>query len=564
MSVEAGQAGGAPAGGPPAGDEQTVDVATQSLVRPAAVMAVGTALSRITGLLRIVAMAAALGVTESRLADSYNLANTLPISLYELLLGGILTSVFVPVMVEELRTKPREDAWEAVSAVVTVSLAALAAMSLVVAVAAPWIIELFSSRVEGPEGAAQADLAGFFLRVFAPQILLFGFAAIMGGLLNAHGRFAVPMFAPILSNLVLIAVFGGFALLVAGVPTNAGVAANDDQKLLLALGTTGGVAALAAIYWPFVRRLPGRLRVRFDPRHPVVRKIVRLAGWTFLYVVTNTIGLVVSFYLANQIQGGITAYVTAFAFFQLPIGIAAVSIVTALVPRMSAQHVDGDRDAFRASASGGMRALALLLLPATAAYLVLADPLIETLLEHGIVRADSVDLVAEVLRLFALGLFPFGAFLLCIRAFYARQDTRTPGLINVAENGATIGLDFALFPSLGVKGLALAHTLGYVVGTALAAVLLARRTGGLELRRTLVEIVKALVASAVAVAAMVGVMAGAESALDPGDLRALAQLVLGGLAGIAVFGAVARLVRVEDLSLFARLVPARVRARWSD
>ncbi len=558
MSADEGQAGAAGPGA--AGDaDEPFDVAQQSLVRPAAVMAVGTALSRITGLLRIVAAAVALGVTESRLADSYNLANTLPISLYELLLGGILTSVFVPVIVEELRTKDHDDAWSSVSAVVTVSLTALAVMSVLVAVVAPLVIELFSSRVDGAEGAEQQDLAGFFLRVFAPQILLFGFAAIMGGLLNAHGRFAVPMFAPIVQNVVLIAVFLTFAAVVSGVPTNAGVGDSLDQKLLLGLGTTGAIAAMAAIYWPFVRRLPGRLRPRFDFRHPVVRKILRLAGWTFLYVVTNTAGLVVSFYLANQVQGGITAYVTAFAFFQLPIGVAAVSIVTALMPRLSANYVDGDNSKFRAGASGGMRALALLLLPATAAYLVLAEPMVDVLLEHGVVRAESVDLVADVLRLFALGLFPFGAYLLCIRSFYARQDTRVPGLVNVGENGATVALDFALFPGLGVKGLALAHTLGYVVGTAGAAVLLARRTGGLELRRTLIQIVRVTIAAAGSAAAMLGALEGVEALVGAGDARSIIQLVGGGTAGVAVFFALSYVLRVEDLTLFRRLLPARFR-----
>src|SRR5215210_4489792 len=115
-----------------AGAAKPVDIATQGLARPAAVMAVGTALSRLTGLGRIMAMAFALGIAESRLADAYNLANTLPLVLYELVLGGVLTSVFIPVLVEELRTKDRDDAWKAVSAMVSVAAALLCAMTLIV------------------------------------------------------------------------------------------------------------------------------------------------------------------------------------------------------------------------------------------------------------------------------------------------------------------------------------------------------------------------------------------------------------------------------------------------
>src|SRR4051794_20098793 len=171
-----------------------------SLGRSAVVMAIGTTLSRVTGLGRLVAMAYALGVTESRLADSYNIANTMPNVIYELILGGVLTSVFIPVLVEELRKRRDDDAWDSVSALVTTSIVVVVALSVVGVVAAPWIIRLFTFRLSGAERAEQQALATFFLRFFAPQIAFYGIAAIAGGLLNAHDRFAVPMFAPILNN----------------------------------------------------------------------------------------------------------------------------------------------------------------------------------------------------------------------------------------------------------------------------------------------------------------------------------------------------------------------------
>ena len=162
----------------------SVDIATQSLARPAAVMAVGTVLSRLTGLGRIAAMAFALGVAESRLADSYNVANTLPNVLYELVLGGVLTSVFIPVVVSELRTKPHDEAWRSASAMVTASIAVLAGLTLLTVLVAPWVIDLFTQRVSGRQAAEQRDLATFFLRVFAPQVALYGFAAQVDGKLE--------------------------------------------------------------------------------------------------------------------------------------------------------------------------------------------------------------------------------------------------------------------------------------------------------------------------------------------------------------------------------------------
>jgi putative peptidoglycan lipid II flippase len=530
-----------------------------NLGRSAVVMAVGTTLSRVTGLGRLVAMAFALGVTESRLADSYNIANTMPNVVYELILGGVLTSVFIPVLVEELRKKREDDAWESVSALVTTSMVAVLAITVLAIVGAPWIIRLFTFRLSGAEQAEQQALATFFLRFFAPQIAFYGIAAIAGGLLNAHDRFAVPMFAPIANNLVVIATFLGFAAIVSGTPDEAAVGTSLSQKLLLAVGTTGGVALMAVAHWPSVRRLPGKLRWRPDFRHPAVRKLARLSLWTIAYVVANQLSFGVGLVLANGVKGGPTAMFTAFAFFQLPYGIAAVSIMTALVPRMSTQAVAGDEDGFRASVGSGLRLMGLLLLPATAGYLVLSRPLVTTLLEHGVMSADSSRLVAEVLNMFALGLVPFSFYLLLLRAFYSRQDAKTPTLVNVVLNTVYAVFSLILFPAFRVQGLALAHSLCYVAGAVLAGVLLSRRIGGLGTKRTFAALGRATAASVVAAGAMVLALGAVNSVMGPSGERALVQLVAGVVAGGVAFLAAAKLLRIEELEALRNLLPGRSR-----
>jgi putative peptidoglycan lipid II flippase len=524
-------------------------------------MAVGTTLSRLTGLGRLVAMAYALGVTESRLADSYNIANTMPNVIYELILGGVLTSVFIPVVVEELRTRREEEAWSSVSALVTTSVAVVLALTLVAVVAAPWIIRLFTFRLSGREAADQQALATFFLRFFAPQVAFYGIAAIAGGLLNAHDRFAVPMFAPILNNVVVILTFLGFAVIVHGTPNDAAVGTSLAQKLLLAVGTTGGVALMAIAHWPSVRRLPGRIRFRPDFGHPAVRKLARLSAWTLGYVVANQLSFGLALVLANGVRGGPTAMFTAFAFFQLPYGVAAVSIMTALVPRMATQAVDGDDDGFRASVSSGLRLMGLVLLPATAGYLVLSGPLITTLLQHGVMSADSSRLVAEVLQMFALGLVPFSFFLLLLRAFYARQDARSPTLVNVVVNVVYGVFSLALFPLLRVQGLALAHTLCYVTGAVLAGVMLSRRVGGLDAARTSAALARAAAASVVAAGAMFAGVRAVNGIMGPSGERALVQLLVGAAAGGLAFLAAARILRIEELDMLRSLLPGgRARA----
>lgn len=535
--------------GPARGAGGGAPVIPPALGRSAAVMAVGTALSRITGLGRLAALVYALGVTESRLADSYNIANTMPNILYELVLGGVLTSVFVPVVVEQLRTREPREADEGVSAMASVALVILVGLSAATVVAAPWVIKLFTLRVAGPEAAQQQELATFFLRFFAPQIAFYGYAAIAGGVLNAHHRFAVPMFAPILNNLVVIATFLVFAATYGPSASDAAVVDDLGAKLLLAVGTTGGVAAMALAHWPYVRRLPTKLRFRPRFRDPAVRKLARLSTWTLGYVVANQVGLGVGLVLANSVQGGPTAFFTAFAFFQLPYGIAAVSVMTALSPRMAAQAVDGDDTAFAGSVAGGIRALGLLMLPATAAYLALAHPLMSTLLERGVVSSGSSALLARMLQMFALGLLPFSLFLLFLRAFYARQDARTPMLVNLVLNAVFIVATVALFPSIDVRSLALAHSLCYVSGALLAGRLLSRRVGGLQLGSAAGAVGKVAAASALAWAAMVVTA----DRLGPDAV----QLVGGGLVGAAVFVVACRVLRIDDLDVMRRMILRR-------
>ena len=314
---------------------------------------------------------------------------------------------------------------------------------------------------------------------------------------------------------------------------------------------------MAALNWWFASRLGGRITLLLDWRHPAVRRVARLSLWTLLFVGVNALGTAISFYLANGQQGGPTAYTLAFAFFQLPIGIAAVSIMTALIPKLSAHYVDGHDLLFRVRLAGGLRAIVMLLGPATALYLVLADPLMKILLEHGVAKSASAELVASVLRLFAVGLIPFAAFLLLSRAFYARQDNRTTALWNILAVSVTVALDFALFPIIGVRGLALAHSLGFVVGSIVLAYLLTVRVGSLEARRTVTEFVKVAVASIIAADAMLAVLALGDAIFGAGDLRAMFQLVFGTVAGLGAYVFVAGRLGVEDLELLERLLPRR-------
>ena len=221
-------------------------------------MSTGTAISRLTGFLRLSAMAFAIGITETRLADAYNVANITPNILYELALGGILTSVVVPVVVEWMQTRGREVAWDVVRRLFTIAIVVLSAIALLGIVLAPWIVDLYTVGYPDAQREAVHGLATFFLRWFMPQVVFYGIGAVAAGLLNAHRRFAAPMFAPIANNLIVIATFLIFAAMPG--PADPAELATGAQQLVLAIGTTLGVVAMTAALWPSVRATGFRFR----------------------------------------------------------------------------------------------------------------------------------------------------------------------------------------------------------------------------------------------------------------------------------------------------------------
>jgi putative peptidoglycan lipid II flippase len=457
-------------------DDPTVPVTGDDaprMYRAAGMMTIGTALSRITGLVRLAAMTAALGVTAGKLADTYNLANTTPNIVYELFLGGILTSVFVPVLIEA-REHKRGDA----SSLVSVSLLALGVISILAAVGAPLIMRIYTFRVDDPQlRAQQLELATFLLRWFAPQIFFYGASAIAQALLNVRGRFAPPAFAPVLNNVVVAATLLVFARIVSA-PT---LELDTTARTLLGAGTTAGVVLQALVLLPFVRG--ERLRPRFDLTDPAVRRVLRLSVFVIGYVAVNQIGLWVLLALANGVRGGVTSWQVAFIFFQLPHGLFAVSLHTALFPDLSRAAGSGDWEVYRRRLSTGLRGVAFLLLPAAAGYIVLAHPITRLIVAHGVAGVSDAAAVANVLRIMAIGLVFFSSFQMFVRAFYALPDTRTPTTLNAVSTLVQIALAFPFFFWLGVRGLALAHASSYAAGIVLQATVLGRRVpGGLGLR----------------------------------------------------------------------------------
>jgi putative peptidoglycan lipid II flippase len=538
-------------------DETLAEDQAQGFARSTAVMAVGTTLSRATGFLRLAAMAYALGIVAVR-ADAYNVANNTPNIVYELVLGGVLTAVFVPVFVEWLAGRGRDAAWEVARSVLSITVVVLTAIMIVTIIAAPWIVRLYTVNVRPSHLVAERELATFFLRWFMPQIVFYGIGAVVSGLLNAHRKFAAPMFAPILNNLVVIATMIVFVAMPG--PTHHTVdGVTTAQRYLLAIGTTLGVVAMTVALWPSLRGVGFRFHWRFDWNSEPVRRIAKLAGWVFVYVLVNQLGLLQIIVLSAG-HTGFTAYLSAFTFFQLPYAIFGVSIMTALLPTLSAHWAAGESGQFRDLLARGIRSTAFVVVPAALGYIVLAQPIVRFLLERGATKAAGADLVGDVLVYFSLGLFSFSLFQLLLRAFYAMQDTRTPALINIAAVTLNVIVNFIYFPFLGVKGLALGNSTAYTFATIVSIVIIRRRLGRLQGRWVLRGLVQVAVASAitagVAYAAFKLVDLGVSSGTTAGEF---AEVIVSVAAGMGAYFLVVSAMHMPELSVLKGLIPARFR-----
>lgn len=523
-------------------------------------MSSGTLVSRGTGLVRVGVTLAALGTTND-LSNSYFIANTTPNIVYELVLGGILTSVFVPGLVDRAKRHGTEAAWEAGSRFLTLTLVVLSAVTLLAMVGAPWIMRLYLTGIEGtPEYAGELATGVFFLRWFLPQIVFYGMGAVAAGILTANRRFSAQMFAPVLNNVAVIVTMMIFiALRHDAEPTIASV--TMGQRLLLAAGTTLGVVAMTVALWPSLRRIGFRWHLRFDWRHETVRRLLRLSTWVVVYVVANQIAYFVIIVFSGRVgEGAYVVYSQAFIFFSLPHAIVAVSIFTALLPGMSARWSDRALDDVRNLFSRGLRDTEIVMIPAAAGYFVLAGPIVALLAGYGVMTVQDTDLLAKTLAAFAVGLPFFSAFQLLTRTFYATHDAKTPAVANIAVAVVNLAVDMILVFGfdLGVPGLAFGYAASYLAGTTILYALLHKRLSGTDGRRIAGTVLRTFAASVLtAVAAWVTAEA-IDGLLDVSrPLMRLVQVGAGVAAGVLAFALGALIFKIQEADEVKRVLLAR-------
>ena len=488
-------------------------------------------MSRLTGVVRVLVIAAVLGTTF--LGNTFQSANTVPNLVFELFAAGTLQAVMIPTLVERFDRGDEAGAEHLAGSLLGLALAVLGALAVVGMLAAPWVMRALVAGVESAEvRAAEVRLGTVLLWFFLPQVMLYAVGMVATATLNARRRFAAPVAAPIANNVVVVAMCGLFLVLRDG--RAPGLDLSIAQTLVLGVGTTLGVLALSAIPVLAAIRCGTSLRPRLDVRHPDVRRVLGLGRWAGCYVAGTQLLVAVVLILANAVEGGVVAYQVAFTVFLVPHALLVLPVLTVLFPVLARHAGSGEMLAYARSLGAGLRVIVFLTLPAVAAMAALSQPLAQLLL-FGESRGETA-VVAGALVAFAPGLLGYGAFIFLTRALYALGDARTPALVHlgvVAAAGAVmVGAGAAVAGTGRVAALAGAHSGAYVLGAVvLGAQVLRRMPAGARPSLAL-----PLLGGAVAAAAAGGATWAVQGWLSgSGPGRSLAAVAVAGAAGAVVY-----------------------------
>ncbi len=529
-------------------------------------MALGTVVSRITGFVRNIIIAAALGT--AIFADTYNAANTIPSMIYILLVGGALNSVFVPQLVRAMKNDADGGVAYA-NRLLTLTAVTLLAITTIAVLAAPAVIWAAAHGFTKEGSGAEFSLAVTFARYCLPQIFFFGIFVMLGQVLNARDSFGPMMWTPILNNVVVIATFGIF-IAVAGTGRSASTITPAETRLL-GIGTTLGIVVQALALVPYLHATGFRYRPRFDWRGAGLGKVGHLAKWTVLFVLVNQLGYLVvtnvTTLLADKAKAsgldvgvGFTPYTNAHLLFMLPHSIITVSVVTALLPRMS-RSVTEDRLAdVRDDISSSLRTIGVAIVPAAFAFLALGQDIAGAMYWRN--GAADAHVIGYVLMAFALGLIPFSAQYMLLRGFYAFEDTRTPVFIAVVINAVNVVLVLTAYAVLPVRwvvvGMAAGYGISYALGLAVTSRILSPRVGGMDMAPVVRTYARLAVAASVGAALAFAVARACTTIAGTGLVGSSLAVVCGGAVLAAGYLLTAQRMRVREVSTLVGMVRSRL------
>lgn len=535
------------------------------LLKSSAVMAAGTMVSRLTGFIRSAMIVSALGL--ALLGESFQVAYQLPTMIYILTVGGGLNSVFVPQLVRAM--KDDDDGGEAyANRLLTLVMVILGLLTALAMFAAPLLVRALSTPLANDPAAN--DVAVTFTRYFLPSIFFMGIHVVMGQILNARGRFGAMMWTPVLNNIVIIVTLGAF-LWVYGSAADSGMTVENippEGERLLGIGILLGLVVQALAMIPYLRETGFRMRLRFDWKGHGLGKAAMLAKWTILFVLANQGGALVVTQLATaavtdtKIAGtGFSAYANAQLIWGLPQAIITVSLMAALLPRISRSAAEDDAGAVRDDISQGLRTTAVAIVPIAFGFVSLGIPMCTLI--FGSSGTGAATNMGFMLMAFGLGLIPYSVQYVVLRAFYAYEDTRTPfynTVIVAAVNASASAVCFFVIPARwAVVGMAASYGLAYMIGVGVAWRRLKKRLGGdLDGSRVMRTYARLSIASLPAALLSGAACYGISRALGQGVGGSMLALFGGGIVLLGVFYVAARRMRIEELNSMVGMVRGRL------
>jgi murein biosynthesis integral membrane protein MurJ len=549
---------------PSTGPQQSAETTSPNLARSSKVMALGTVASRGTGFLRTLVLVIALG--QGTVAEAYNNSNTLPNTVYYLMLGGIFTSVVVPMLVRAAKEDPDRGEGYA-QRIYSLGVVSLLVITVLATLLSPALVDLYGGNIKD---AAEHRVMLLFAYIFIPQIFFYGMDSLLGAILNVRGRFGPNMWTPVINNVVVIFV----ALLY--MTTDHSISADTASSFsinLLAIGTTLGIVIQSISLFPIMWKAGFSMRLTFDFRRSEIGEIGRMSGWMFGYVVTQWLGNLVAQRVANAAQNsaahlhppvsgvGFSAWSYAYQLFQLPYAIVGISVISALLPRMSGHATDRRYSLVRDDFSKGVRVASVIVVPAAVFLGVLGAPLSEFLFAHGNTTTDQARYIGEVFGAFSVGLVPFMFTQLQLRVFYSFRLNRTPAVLGmvmliVGVVGDLVALQ-VLPPTRTVIGLAFAYDLVTLSGAILAWPLLLRRIGSLDGWRITRSLVRMVLATVPGLLFAFVVMAVVGSFMHQGPLYGLITTVVGGGGALLLYAVCSRILGIEEFRTLMRSIAGR-------
>jgi putative peptidoglycan lipid II flippase len=540
-------------------------VKQHELFRASSVMAIGTIISRITGFIGGVIMIATLGT--ALLADAFNVANTMPNILYNLLVGGALTAIFVPQLVRAFDDADGGHLFA--SRLVTTISGILLVLVIIGVIFAPQLVYIYAPSFSTPGFETEREIAIAFTRYCLPQIFFLGLFTMLGQVANARGSFAPLMWAPIANNLVVIVVFSAFLIKWPSVNVDS---ITSTQIQILGWGTTAGIIVQALILIPVVKRSGIKIRPKWGVAG--LGKSFSLAGWTLVYVLISQIGYLITVNVAttaavDSARAGITTGVgftpfkNAYLIMLLPYSIVTISIVTALLPHMSKLAINKKVEDVKEQLLRAIKTVAVLTIPSSVAFL-LFGPLITEVLFFGIDKNDGIY-IGYVLSALSLGLVAFSINLVLIRGFNAFEDTRTQVWSILIINIISVGLSYlflAVLPSDWVTvGLGFAFSVSYLIGLFITLRLLKKHTGTIHVREFIGQHGRLLLAALIA---MLPIFAISQYfgwvGSDQSSLIRASELLFVIVAGALGYFFAAKALRITEVSGITALILRRNKA----